>query len=80
MAPPPTLIVILLSHLQVLYDVIGLTFVVVMSLFLGGVYTQHIDMWRGTRWIMQLLYGHEARLMSLTCIRPEVFRKLLDWL
>jgi len=28
----------------------------------------------------QLLYGHEQRLLNITCMRPKVFRKLLDWL
>ena len=80
MAPPPTPITTLLSHLQALYDIIGLTFVVAISLFLGGIYTQYTDIWKGTRWTTELLYSHEARLISLTYIRPEVFRKLLNWL
>ena len=42
-APPPTLIATLLSHLQALYNVIGLTFVVTVSLFPGGVCTQYTD-------------------------------------
>ena len=45
-----------------------------MSLFLGGVRTQHTDVWRGTKWTSQWLYGHEQRLVNLTCMRPEVFR------
>ena len=27
-----------------------------------------------------MLYGHPQRLYNLTRIRPEVFRKLLEWL
>ena len=27
-----------------------------------------------------MLYGHEQRLVNMTRIRPEVFRKLLEWL
>ena len=66
MAPPPTPITILLLHLQVLYDVIILTFIIATSLFPSGTCTQYTDIWRGTRWTTQLLYGHEARLVSLT--------------
>jgi len=40
MATPHTPIAILLSHLQALSDFIILTFVIAMSLFLGGVQTQ----------------------------------------
>src|SRR5437588_7685110 len=43
----------------------------------AGVRTQHTDVWRGTIWTMQLLYGHEQRLYNLTRMRPEVFNKLL---
>src|SRR6266571_7657479 len=80
MATPHALIAILQSHLQALYDVIILTFVIAMSLFPGGARTQHTDIWRGTRWTTQLLYGHEQRLVNITRMKPEVFRKLLDWL
>src|SRR6266571_3100939 len=80
MASPHTPTAILLSHLQALSDVIILTFIIAMSLFPGGIHTQHTDIWRGTRWTSQLLYGHEQRLVNLTRMRPEVFRKLLDWL
>ena len=31
-------------------------------------------------WTTQLLYGHEARLLSVTRMRPDVFNKLLNWL
>ena len=78
MATPRTPIAILLSHLQALPNVIILTFVIAMSLFLGSVRTQHTDIWRGTKWTSQLLYGHEQRLVNLTRVRPEVFKKLLD--
>jgi hypothetical protein len=37
-----------------------------MSLFPGGTRTQHTDIWKKTRWTTQLLYGHEARLVSPT--------------
>ena len=66
MAPPPTPIAILLSHLQALHDVATLTFTTAMNLFPSGTRTQHTNMWRGTRWAMQLLYNHEAWLVSLT--------------
>jgi hypothetical protein len=49
MAAPHTPIAILQSHLQALYDVLILTFVIAISLFPGGARTQHTDMWRGTR-------------------------------
>jgi len=29
---------------------------------------------------MQLLYSHKARLLSVTWMKPEVFKKLLNWL
>jgi hypothetical protein len=74
MATPHTPIAILLSHLQALSDIIILTFVIAMSLFLGGVCTQYTDVWRGTKWTSQLLYGLEQRLVNLTRMRPEVFR------
>ena len=69
MATPHTPTAILLSHLQALSDVIILTFIIAMSLFPGGVRTQHTDIWRGTRWTSQLLYGHEQRLVNLTRMR-----------
>jgi hypothetical protein len=50
--------------------------VIAIILLLRGV----SDMWRGTRWTTQLLYGHEARLLSVTRMKPEVFKKLLNWL
>ena len=31
-------------------------------------------------WTTQLLYGHEARLLNVTWMRPDVFNKLLNWL
>ena len=74
MATPHALIAILLSHLQALSNVIILTFVIAISLFSGGVCTQYTDIWRGTKWTSQLLYGHEQRLVNLTCMRPKVFR------
>ena len=80
MATPYTPIAILLSHLQALSDFIILTFVIAMSLFPGGVRTQYTDIWRGIKWISQLLYSHEQRLINLTCMKPKVFKKLLNWL
>jgi len=29
---------------------------------------------------MQLLYSHKAQLLSVTQIKPKVFKKLLNWL
>ena len=46
----------------------------------GGVHIQYTDMWHGTTWTTQLLYGHPQRLYNLTRMRPDVFRKLLEWL
>ena len=74
MATPRIPIAILLSHLQALSNVIILTFVIAISSFSGGVCTQYTDIWRGTKWTSQLLYGHEQRLVNLTCMRPKVFR------
>jgi hypothetical protein len=54
--------------------------VIAIILLLRGVCTQHTDMWRGTRWTTQFLYGHEARLLSVTRMKPEVFKKLLNLL
>ena len=51
-----------------------------MSLFLKGVRTQHTNIWRGIKWTAQLLYSHKQQLVNLTCIRPKVFKKLLNWL
>ena len=79
MATPHTPIAILLSHLQALSDFIILIFVIATSLLPGGVRTQHTDIWRGTKWTSQLLYGHEQRLVNLTRMKPEVFKKLLNW-
>ena len=72
MATPHALIAILLSHLQALSNVIILTFVIAISSFSGGVCAQYTDIWRGTKWTSQLLYGHEQRLVNLTCMRPKV--------
>ena len=79
MVTPHTPIAILLSHLQALSDFIILTFVIATSLLPGGVRTQHTDIWRGTKWTSQLLYGHEQRLVNLTRMKLEVFKKLLNW-
>ena len=78
--PPPPPATILLQELQALYDVLLLVLVVAVKLRPGGVRIQHTDMWRGTTWTTQLLYGHPQRLYNLTRMRPDVFRKLLEWL
>jgi hypothetical protein len=79
MATPPTY-AILIQHLHVIYDVLLLTLVIGVFLHPRGVRTQHTDIWRGTQWTTQLLHGHEERLGNVTRMRPEVFRKLLDWM
>ena len=80
MAPLHTPIPTLQSQLHISYDALILTFLFAMILLLRGVRTQHTDMWRGTTWTTQLLYGHEARLLSVTRMKPGVFKKLLNWL
>lgn len=79
MATPPTH-AILIQHLHVIYDVLLLTLVIGVFLRPRGVRTQHTDIWRGTQWTTQLLHGHEERLRNVTRMKPEVFRKLLDWM
>ena len=74
------LIAILLLHLQALYNIIILTFIIAMSLFLKGVRTQHTNIWRGIKWTAQLLYSYKQRLVNLTYIRPKVFKKLFNQL
>ena len=71
---------ILIQHLHVIYDVLLLTLVIGVFLRPRGVRTQYTDIWRGTQWTTQLLHGHEERLRNVTRMRPEVFKKLLNWI
>jgi len=79
-SPPPLPTTVLLQQLQALYDVLFLILAVAVQIRPVGVRTQHTDIRRGTSWMTQLLYGHPQRLYNLTRMRPEVFRKLLEWL